>query len=655
MVDEGHLKRPVGVPPSDDELEKLIIDVEKEAYTIRTPAETKWLIASAVLDGFSYLTENWDTPRVYTNPYEPKGKIRVRIPETLTRFRREKGRLISILRVPTSAPVVTGDPDIWRRNRFATGALAYLYHSTDFQDVYDTWLTDILVEGTAGIMPYWDDQMQTRDGEPGSVAFRTIPAWELFPFPANAIDDQSLQGIIWSRVVSQEWVKQNIPEAENESETSVTTPYHVYRGLRSSNTSDTLTGHKVRWIFFKPSRRFPKGEVIIMVGDTIYRRQGELPFWLGRQRVLPISIARFTKKNMTWWGEGFVYPIAQLNRETNRMMSLLVRRAILKAHPGYLMSPLGIVNTEDFKNQIGGLIQYKSNPFSPDSKPYWLTTPPSTADTDTLVNRLHQFTEDAASQHGPTSGTSVGRVESHAAIQSLIRQDMVPMEGAIRSIDSALKRAFGIALEIGRARWQTKRKAAVSGPLGYPNYTINFDPADLPDMGDIKVMTSMDFPIDKPAMMQFLGSLASTPSVDGKPLISPEEYRKGILAMGIQIPGVELMSQDEEQAWNENYTMYGDGKTPGEVQDPDGSLEGLEAHLRTHKKFSGSPEVQNASPQVRATFSRHITLTASMLQGSPVPPDFDNQVAGDLGDEYADEITAQFAGALDETVQSPVD
>jgi len=650
MAHEGTFQRPVGLPPADEELEKLIIAMEEEAYAIRSPSETKWLIGSAVLDGFSYLTENWDTPRVYTNPYEPKGKVRVKIPETLTRYRREKGRLLSILRVPTSSPVVSGDPDIWRRNRFATGALSYLYHSADFQTVFDTWLTDILVEGTAGIMPYWDEMLTTADGETGSVAFRTIPAWELYPFPANSVDDQSLHGIIWSRVVSLEWIKQNIPEAVDEDQTSVSTPYHIYKSARSSSSPDTLSGYKVRWVFFKPSRRFPQGETIIMVGDKIYRRQGELNFWLGRQRVLPISIARFTKKNMSWWGESFVYPIAQLNRETNRMMSLLVRRAILKAHPGYLMSPLGIVNTEDFKSQVGGLVQYKSNPFAPDSKPYWLTNPPSTSDTDVMVNRLQQFTEDASSQHGPTSGTAVGRVESHAAIQSLIRQDMIPMEGAIRSLDAAMKRAFGIALEIGRARWKTKRKASVGGPMGFPNYMLAFDPMDLPDMGDIKIMTSLDFPIDKPAMMQFLGTLASTPTVDGKPLISPEEYRKGILAMGIHLPGVELMSQDEEQAWNENHQMYGDGRQPGEVNDPDGSLESLETHLRTHKKFSGSPEVQNASPQVRATFSRHITLTASMLQGSPVPPDFDNQAVGDLGDEYADDIAGQFAGAEEETL-----
>jgi hypothetical protein len=640
--------RPIGIAPSDKELEDAIPRMEEESRDGRSEAETKWLIASAVLDMFPYLTADWNSPRVYTNPYEPKGVVRVKIPETITRYRREKGRLLSVRRTPTSAPLVTGDPDIWRRNRFASGALAYIDHASDFSTVFDTWMSDLLTEGTAGILPYWDDMLTTSDGEAGSVAFRVIPAWELYPFPGNAIDDQGLQGMTWSRVVGKEWIKQNLPEAENESQVQVTSPYHLYKGARTTQNPQSMTGYQVRWTWFKPSRRFPQGETIIMVGGHIYKRLGELPYWLGRQRVLPISVARFTKKNMSWWGESFVYPVAQLNREINRMMSLLVRRAILKAHPGYLMAPQGIVNTEDFKGQVGGLIQYKSNPFSPDSKPYWLQYPPSTSDTDVIVNRFSQFSEDASSQHGPTSGTSVGRVESHSAIQSLIRQDMIPMEGAIRSIDLAMKRAFGIALEIGRVRWKSKRKASVAGPMGYPNYTVSFDPMDLPDMGDLKILTGLDFPIDKPAMVQMLTNLASQPTPDGTPLISSEEYRKGLLALGVEIPGVELISQNEEQAWQENYAMYGDGRQPGQVQDPDGSLEDLDTHLRVHKKFSGSPEVQNSSPQVRGTFSRHIKKTSMAMQGGPVPPEFDNQLGVDLGQEFAEDVEGQIAGELAE-------
>jgi len=619
------IRRPIGSAPSNEELEQYIPKLQDEAYAARETAEIRWLVANAVLEGYHYYSVDWRQRQVFVNPHNPRGSVRVQIPELETRFRREKGRLQSLLRMFSTRPAVTGNPDIWRLNRFARGAVAYIWHATQFPTLYNTWAGDILMQGTAGIMPYWDEQRLFEGKLEGDVNFATIPGWQLYPFPAGAVNDEQTDGIIWARVVGEEWIRRNLPEAVDEERTSVTTPYHLSAEFQPG-VPPAFEGYQVRHCFFKPSRRFPQGEHCITVGRRIYRRFGELRFWLGDQRVIPICVARYLQVPTSWWGASFGYSLSLLNKELNRLMSLLVRRAILKSHAGYLLYPMGQINPEDLKQQAGGAVAWQASPLKEGAKPFWLTPPSSTADSDVMVNRMAQFAEDFSSQHGPTSGTSVGRVESAQALSSLIRQDMVPLEETLRNVDTACKRAYGIAVEIARTRWKAPRVASVSGPIGGPPLSVRIDPKQVPSTRDIEIITSLDMPMDRPTLVSFLTQLATAPFKGGTPLISTEEFRRGLIAAGITIPGVDLMSADEEQAWIENMLMYGDGQTPGQAPDPHPQLEDAETHLQAHKRFAAMPEVRFASEPVRETFARHIFLTAQMLQGNPVPPDFDSSV-----------------------------
>lgn len=641
--------RPLGTVPGDKELEDFVRVATDGAIATRQVPETKWNIASAVLDGHHYYNVDWYSRQVTVDAHNPKGSVRVRVPETLQRYRREKGRLQSVLRVPSSRPVVQNDPDLWRLNRFAQGGLAYIYHKGRFPEVYDSLLSDLLVEGTVGIMPYWDEgflldpQTGSADGE---VKFRIIPAWELYPFPSGAVDDLSCSGMIWGRVVGEEWVRQNIPEALKEKSIKVMSPWTSYGQNQLSNPT-TMEGFQVRYVFFEPSRRFPLGEMALMVGDHVYRRAGALNFWLGEDRVVPISVARYTKKPTSWWGESFIYEVAKLNKELNRAMTLQVRRAVLKAHPGYLMVPQGSVpSLEDFKNQVGGVVQYRQPVANTDFRPYILSPQSSSPDNDILIQRLSGFTEDLTSQHGPTAGETVGRVEGNSALQSLIRQDMIPNEGTIQSLDRCVKRAFGIALEIGRNRWSKNRKATISGPVGGPPTTIIVNPKEIPSLDKIEILTGLDMPMDRPTLIQFLSNLALTPNATGQTLLSPEEFRRGLIALGVVLPGVDLMSPDEEAAWVENFTIYGDGMTPGNVYPPDSALEDSSIHLRVHKRFFATPEFQASSPAVRAAASQHIQATVEAMSGSMAPASFDQDFVGQTSEDMIDEIqfSPQFQG-----------
>lgn len=620
---EPEFKRPIGVETSNEELEDLIKNLQRDSYEARLDAEVKWLVSTTMLRGYHYHDVDWVLRQVKVNPQNPAGSIRVKIPETVTRFKREKGRFLSFLREFSSRPVLTGDPDIWRLNRQAQGAIASIWKTTHFPGIYNSWTTHILSEGLAGLMPYWNSSRVSGDGTFGDVDFLVIPAWQLYPFPATATSDEEAEGIIWSRVVGPEWVKRNIPEATGEPKVQVTTPLALTPAPQLASTTATFTGYEVRYVFFKPSERFPQGAQIIMVGDHIYRKTS-LNFFIDQQRVIPIRIARSCKYPDSWWSDNWCYNVGILNKEINRSASLMVRRALLKAHPGWLMVPVGSSNLEDYKAEFGGMVPVRMNSLNPDAtRPFWLTPPASNPDNDLLLQRLQGYSEDYSSQHGASRGLAQGRVEASTAIEALQQADMMPLEEMVRSMDQAMKEAWAIALDMARTRWSKTRMATIAGPIGGMPTSIQVNPKRIPNLSQIEIITHLDMPMDRRNIMDLLVNLSTAPYKGGAPLLNQQEFRRGLIAAGISIPGVELMSPDEEQAWAENLIMYGDGQTPGKTVAPDPLLENSEAHLETHKRFVASPEVRFASPAVQAMLREHIYYTAQALNPQPmgVPPE----------------------------------
>jgi len=438
-------------------------------------------------------------------------------------------------------------------------------------------------------------------------------------------------------MVSAEWIKRNMPDAEGASKTSVSTP--AYANRWESYAPVAFEGYEVKYTFIKPSLRHPRGDQIIMVGDKIYRRYNQLNFFLGEQRVLPISIARFITLSDSWWSESYGYLCSLLNKEVNRLMSLEVRRAILKAHPGYLIYPFGALDAENFKNQFGGAVPYTPSAIDPQmNRPFWLTPPQSTGDADVTLNRLDGIGERFSGQTPAAMGKNVGRLESATAVSNLIRQAAIPDEETIKNLDHCFRRSWKLGLELARRKWDTPRIAKVSWPVGMPQVSVAVDKSMLPSIDEVHVVTGLEIAMDNQQLIGFLTQLAQAPIEGGQPVLSPEDFRRGLIGMGLQIPGVELMSPDEEQAWIENLMMYGDGKTPKGNVEPDAVLENSDIHMRVHKHFAASSAVHSASPQVRQVFREHLLATSQLLAPVTMGPGVE---PNDLRDMDAAELGAQ--------------
>ena len=199
------------------------------------------------------------------------------------------------------------------------------------------------------------------------------------------------------------------------------------------------------------------------------------------------------------------------------------------------------------------------------------------------------------------------------------------MESSIRSIDTAIKRCFSIAVEIGRARWGSQKTSQIAGPVGTIPMSVVIDPKKVPSMDEVAIVTGLDTPLDRPALLQYITSLASSQG-GNQPLLSPQEFKRGLQAIGVNLPGIDLVDPDEEQAWLENFQIYGDGVEPGNVEPPNPTLENSAVHLASHKRFAASPEAHHAEEAVRMALAYHIQLTAQAVGGGPIPAEFDTSL-----------------------------
>ncbi len=637
-------RRPVGQVVSNSELETMIPKMQQQAYEARLVPEIHWLVARCMLSGFLNPEPNFETRKVLYNAHNPRGSTRVDIPELINRMRREQGRLLSTMREPTTAPVMTGNADIYRTNRFAKGAVSWIYHKTKFAAKQSQLIAHMLLDGTAGLFPFWMSHPEPQpDGEDGDVRMRIVPAWQIYPYPATALEDESVQIMIWGRPASEEWVKNNFPDATGEKTTIFATPNDVVSGKPDRNS--TMEGYFIRQCFIRPSRRFPQGDHFWMVGDKVYKREGQLNFKVGHTRTIPISVCRWMDLPTSYFGESFGYQVTRLNKEINRQMSLLVRRAIMKAHPGYLMVPLGACDTEMFKQQIGGVVPYRPSLINPEStKPFWMTYPPGTSDTDIVVNRLDGYMQDITSQHEASEG-SLSRADSAKGMQAVIRQDAIPSESTTLSVDQCVQSAFGLALQIGRDRWKTPKNAVITGPAGMIRIPIVVNPREIPELDMIRIVTSLDLPLDRQAMLQFVMNLSVPASSNAMPILTGQELRRSLQAMGVSIPGVDLIDPNEETAWRENLMIYNDGITPGMVDEPSELLENLQTHLDVHRLFAATMEIHSAPEAIRTALSQHIALTSQLMGGPAMANGFDADLERSDSEQLTEEIEAASMGA----------
>ena len=603
----------------------------QNAYIARRDAEARWLTTMAMLEGYHYYRFDYQTRKVYIEKTTPPGQVRAKIDDILMRYEEALGRFSTAPILPTVLPR-NNNVMVWMKVKPTQMLVDYFRtkESLGFQRSYTNLVKYLLGAGTGALYVGWNAQEEM-------PYIEAVPPWELFPFPASATDDKKLNGIIRATIVDKEWVKTYFPEVSDTKaprtfQDSVN-GYGAYggRGL-------TTEGYMVKYVFFKPSAAFPKGRLVILVEDKIVRDLRQLP-----GGVFPLFICRYTPMMNFWWGIPLLYRVANMNREMNRLFSALIASSKMIANGGYIFFPSGAIDVQQVHKQQGAFIPYTpQTAFDNNTDFKYFQAPKAGTELNLMLQTVKGFVDDLTSQHDISRGQAEGRVDSATGLSFLRDEDMTPLATVSEDLKTVYADVFSLVIKLCKENWTTAKRISILDENDIP-FDMALQNNMLADDDEVEVNVAPIMPQSKQFLMEKLDQLFQQQQ------ITPTQYKKGLLALGFRLPGMEaLSSPDEKNALLEIKLIFNDGQQPGQVPETL-PQEDHQEHMRIHRDFMASFEFSLfASQDVIEAFEQHLATHQQMIQGldpntaSGLPPQTDTEM-----EEYDGYIGALKIGQLE--------
>lgn len=571
--------------------------------------------------------------------------------EVITRYTREMGRLIRMDISPKVRPLGM-TLDGLRGASISQVVLSSLFSPSYLEHVKTQFLRNILVFGTGGIGGW-----MVKKGGKTRYILESIPPWELLPIPADAISDEEVRGLIRTRWVSLEWLKQSLnsqldkpsKRLPSDIETIKVTYGSMVRqegspggtsdasgfqtNIQSEKTSHELTSagkektdklqEYVRlvemWLFdnFRKVNRY-----VVMAGGKVFEDKsmegdGQYP--------LPIGVARYYDSG-GFYGQGYVTPLIPLNSEVEAMLVNLFKNVQDLDNYGILMLPttLGLSRQELNAKRRPKAVFFEPDITSPDVKPFALEP--------VNAGRLPgQVAEMGISLIGALSGQSEmltggapGRVDSAAGLGYLSEQSSIPLGGPSSSIASAFADVYtSILHSAGKEMSQNQITSyvflddALAGVALQQDGTISLTANAIPDPNEVEITIRSQYPESQEQKKQELMALME------KQIITPQEFRIQSRILNLDLPVAnEAEWESYRQSVLNNIILFNDGETPGEITMGEHEMHMM--HLQRLTSFMSKPEYQLASPEVRRAFEKALEARRQMMQVGAFPDQLPN-------------------------------
>lgn len=599
---------------SGEELVKRVDDYFQDAVTARRDAEIRWLQTMAMLEGYHYLKVDYTSRKILIERTVPPGEVRAKIDDMVMRYEEAMGRFATAPILPTCLPKGTSSV-VWLKIRGSQSLLDHFRQDEQygFESSYLNLIQYILTGGTSAWYVGWNNEKEM-------PTIEAVPPWELYPFPATAKNDEQLSGVIRATIVDREWVQTYYPDFVNVAPARTfhdsSNGYGAYggRGLQTQ-------GYLVKFVFFKPTAAWPKGRALVLIEDKLAYDTGEAGLPSG---LFPFAFVRYTGLANYWWGLPLLHRVANMNKELNRLFSNMISSAELIANGGYLFIPQGYVDMAQLHKQKGGIIPYSQTPFTPDEKPHAIQPPRAGSELQMMFNTAKQQIDDMTSQHDISRGQAQGRVDSAQGLGFLRDEDMTPLSMVSMDLQKAAQHVFRCVLQFCHDYWTSPKRISIIGKDELPLEMLLGNDA-IATADEVMIEVSPVIPQSKQFLMQQLDKLLQMQQ------ITPHQYKKGMMALGVKIPGMDdLQSVDERKASIENRVLFNDGQQPGQLP-AILEFEDHPVHLDTHRKYVSSFEFAlTANPEIQNAFRQHMNTHQGFMSGQTQvgnPQDFDSGMA----------------------------
>lgn len=583
--------------------------------------ERLWIRVESYMLGFHFF--ELDATGQWRSTPLKEGEVRATRQLMRSKFRRELGRFTENVLTVQALAASPNNPQSFYKARRAELIINAWQEETQFADTYEDWASQQLHYGLSALHYYKDPRSQ-------QVLSEAWSAVELYPIPWDARKDNQLQGLCRSKPMSKAWIEEFLGPIAAQKAGKMRVGRRAGNFLSGAGvggkTTDEQAG-QVTWVWILPTSRTQNGQHYILVEDEMFAYVDkadpdngiEPPLRNGR---FPVQLSRYSKQQDNWYGMGLLPTLIGAQAEADRQMSTIVRSSALSS--GMLFINEAVLNMADVQDADQTVIAYDEGAYDAHEE-FFRVIPPIPVSRDVgAVLALSTENADLAAGHESDiiRGKAEGRVESGPAARLLNVNAQAPIAPVLGTMYRGLRQHYGDVLDMTGEVWPDEKLVRVVGRYDVVDEMM-IRREEVPASADVVFRPAPLLPAGRTEMFNLLLQLRQTPADDGKPEISSAEFRRGLAAIGMSPPGLELASAKDQRIRQRVGELFGDGKTPGasfsdavsevslKLEDPDA----LGAALIDFMLQPGFNSV--ASPQVQAAFLQALQLVRTLKLGDP--------------------------------------
>tara|TARA_R100000152_G_scaffold4581_1_gene1605 strand:- start:8269 stop:10200 length:1932 start_codon:yes stop_codon:yes gene_type:complete len=425
-----------------------------------------WDLCRRFLRGIHYLR---DEPSLSYNRNEGMGPgmIRLTINLLLPIYNRISANLSVVTPSISARPASTVKADLVKAKTDA--ALAqYIWEKAKVPDVYRQAFEWLITCGTVGIHTFYDPDKK-------DIAVEAVAPYDMFVEPN--VDDIDQSEYLFRRVyIAPHALRRAYPDVDMEK-VNIVELKNVQSVVSQYNISIT-----------NPPRHNERVEVLeywdkdgrhrIYSGtEILFDNNGDKKEY-DPAKGYPIRAIRFHKLPGRFWGMGALEPLISPQREYNAQRSAIISNIRLMGNLQWLV-PVN-AGVDKITNRPGGVIRY--NPAAPAPKQAGLSPLPNYVMDN--VNRTHSEMLDMAGVHGASLGKRVAGIESGAAVNALVDQDVAQLQNVLDGIERSAVETAKQILSLAKTHFSESRMVRIFKQDGGMFYRMikNTDLSDEPDI-----------------------------------------------------------------------------------------------------------------------------------------------------------------------------
>lgn len=371
-------------PLFKEDIERYVLDEAERRRSERAELELQWQLNSNFLYGNQHCDINLVSGTIEEyEPYEDGSSFEV-FNQIEPLFKTRQANLNKVNYAMSVNPRTSETDDI-AKAKVSTALLRYKQSETDFNTFIKTATAWADTVGTCGVLCWWDQGKGDKVGEvsvdeideegnprhrveyifSGDVEYGLLTPYEILPESIYKQYMRDQRSVIVEQVMSVEDIYDlyGIDVEGGAEDTYSLSPVEGAGGLGYVATTQKVTSHtldnaaKVITYFERPSRRYPEGRLIIIIGEEL-RYYGKLPY-----ARIPITIIKSDEVNGQFFGRSFIQSLIPLQRSYNGLINSIHDYTKRSTLGSWMVEEGAVDDLEEFATNIsmpGGIVKYKN-------------------------------------------------------------------------------------------------------------------------------------------------------------------------------------------------------------------------------------------------------------------------------------------------------